>query len=62
MVSEAGEKTPTYSPVGVSIKDVREVVLAVFFKAELLNSERDILPLLYSQPAIGSLQGKVLNG
>lgn len=62
LTCEERKKTDTYSVVGVSIEDVREVVLAVFFKAEVLDSELDILPLLHSQPALRGLQGKLLNG
>lgn len=44
-----------------SVKEVGEVVLAIFFKVEVVNSESDILPILYRHSAIWGLQGKVLN-
>ncbi len=49
------KKTHTDSLVGISIEDVREVVVAVFFKAEVLNRESDILPLLHSYPPLRGL-------
>ena len=57
-----GKKPHLDSLVGISIKKVREVFIAVFYEAEVLNSEGDILPFLCSRPAIRCLQGKVLNG
>lgn len=58
---EVGGNLTQSSLVCVSIEEVGEVVFAVFCKAEVLNSERDILPLLYSRPALRSFQGQVLN-
>ena len=56
-------KDPTQSYVGVSINsNVRKVVLDVFLKVELFNSETNILPLLHSRPALRGLQSKVLDG
>lgn len=49
------KKTHTDSLADVSIKKVREVFIAVFYEAEVLNSESDILPLLCSRPAIRCL-------
>lgn len=54
-----GEKAKTFSR---SVKEARDMVLAVLCQAEVINCERDILPLSWSRTALLGLQGKVFNG